>query len=151
MTQDITLTTDGTRLDLYIPGKPIAQPRAKVTTRNGFATAYVESKHPVHGYRTDVKAAWQDAGSITLAGPLLLVAEFVFPRPTSKVWKTKPMPRYAHTGKPDLDNCVKAVLDALESCAFSNDSAVCRFDVFKWVAAGDELPHTKLSLIELGE
>jgi hypothetical protein len=46
-------------------------------------------------------------------GPLTVRITFIMPRPKNKVWKQKPMPRYCHIKKPDLDNLVKAVLDAL--------------------------------------
>ena len=70
------------------------------------------------------------------------------PRPKNKVWKRKPMPRYWHTKRPDLDNLVKAVLDALNGLAWRDDAQIHTLNISKVVAAGDEQPHVQVRIAE---
>ena len=51
-----------------LPGDPVPQPRVRVSTRGGFARAYVPGKHPVHTYRQAIAAAAVAAGATEL-GP----------------------------------------------------------------------------------
>ena len=48
--------------------------------------------------------------------------------------KRKSDPKYPipHTGKPDIDNIAKAVLDALNGIAYEDDSQICKVDASKW-------------------
>lgn len=41
-----------------------------------------------------------------------------------------------HTQKPDLDNCVKAILDGLNRIAFADDSQVCQIECRKMWGEG---------------
>jgi Holliday junction resolvase RusA-like endonuclease len=102
--------------------------------------------------RTPAKTAqWEEAASWRLSRgwsgeplrvPVRVVIEAVFPRPKSKAWKTKPMPRYPHTSRPDADNVAKAVCDSLEKAGvIHNDSQVHALTVHKWVASASEQPH----------
>lgn len=120
---------------------PVAQPRHKVAVRGRFATAYVDSKHPVHDYKAGLRKAWQDATSEPPAdGPLCVCITAIFPRPKAKTWKTKPMTREPHTARPDCDNCAKATLDALNGIAWRDDSQIHKLSIRKLIAAGDEQP-----------
>ncbi len=67
--------------------------------------------------------------------------KFVLPRPKSKVWKTKEMPSYPHTIKPDIDNLIKSFKDALNGVVWKDDSQVWMGSYTKCVAAGNESPH----------
>ncbi|MEM9588985.1 MAG: RusA family crossover junction endodeoxyribonuclease, partial [Planctomycetota bacterium] len=100
---------------IYVPAVPVAQPRPRATIRGFHAAVYTPSKHPVEAFKATVRMAAADVmrGRAPLQGPLRVDAEFVFPRPRNRVWKTKPMPRERHTKKPDRDNLDKAALDAL--------------------------------------
>ena len=73
-------------------------------------------------------------------GAVRMSLVMVMARPKNEVWKTKPMPRYWHTKKPDTDNIAKAVQDALEGILWDTDSRVCVSELVKVVASGDEEP-----------
>lgn len=96
-----------------VAGDPVPQPRPRVSTRGGFARAYVPAKHPVHAYRAAIAAAAKAAGVASTATPLAvrIVASFVRPKSHSNRHGLKDdapaLPR------PDVDNLAKAVLDAL--------------------------------------
>jgi crossover junction endodeoxyribonuclease RusA len=112
------------------------------------ASVYTPDAATVKAYRQQIAIAWRTAfpGMQPLDGPLRVDVVFVLPRPQALIWATKPMPRMPHWHKPDRDNLDKAVLDALEGLAFSNDSQVCSGEITKWIAAGDESPHTEITV-----
>lgn len=142
-------------ISFTVPAVPVAQPRQRhrVATINGKAMAlnYTPAKDPVNAYKAAVQmaAASAMAGMSPLAGPLLVDLIFVFPRPQAKVWKSKPMPRYFHTGKPDRDNLAKSTQDALNGLAWVDDAQICAGSIEKYHAAGDEQPHVRITIREI--
>lgn len=123
-----------------IPGQPIPQPRVRVSTRGGFARAYVPSRHPIHAYRQAIALASRNAGTITGACSLEIAA--VFARPASH-WRkgglAKSSPAWPGHRDGDLDNVAKAVADSLP---FADDTQVVELVASKRYAARDEEPHT---------
>jgi len=118
-------------MKIFIPGEPIAQPRVKVSTRGGFARAYVDSKHPIHAYKQAIRLAYVNAGGDVLEGPvsIRIVCRFGRPKSHSKKRRQQAEPK---TTKPDLDNIAKAILDALNEIAYDDDGQVYRLTVEKW-------------------
>jgi Holliday junction resolvase RusA-like endonuclease len=113
-----------------VPGDPVPQPRPRVSTRGGFARAYVPSKHPVHEYRTQIAAAARDAGLTETGEPLSVVIDAVFARPKSHLRKSGVKPDAPKLPRPDVDNLAKAVLDALQDVV-GDDTNVARLVVEK--------------------
>lgn len=77
-----------------------------------------------------------------------MAIEFVMPRPMSKRWKRKLMPRYHHQTKPDLDNLAKSTIDALSSI-WRDDAQIAVLNLSAYVAAGDEHPHCVVEISDL--
>lgn len=117
--------------------------------RGGIAVNYTPEKHPVTAFKATVRLCASQVCDSVWDAPIRLQVVFVMPRPKSKVWKTRPMPRYRHGKKPDLDNLEKSVMDALTGIAWRDDSQVVCKHSEKWVAAGDEQPHCKITIREL--
>jgi len=113
-----------------VPGNPVPQPRVRVSTRGGFARAYVPSKHPVHDYRTQLATAARDAGLTATGNPLDVVIDAVFERPKSHMLKKGLKSTAPVLPRPDVDNVAKAVLDALQD-VMGDDSMVARLVVEK--------------------
>ena len=113
-----------------VPGNPVPQPRVRVSTRGGFARAYVPSKHPVHDYRTQLATAARDAGLTATGNPLDVVIDAVFERPKSHMLKSGVKTTAPVLPRPDVDNVAKAVLDALQD-VMGDDSMVARLVVEK--------------------
>jgi Holliday junction resolvase RusA-like endonuclease len=122
-------------MKIFIPGEPIAQPRAKVSTKGGFARAYTERDHPIHAYKQAVRLAYVNAGGEVLEGPVSIKIVCLFDRPKSHSKKRR---QYTEpkTTKPDLDNVGKAILDALNEIAYNDDGQVYRLTVEKWYVGG---------------
>ena len=51
------------KIAFTVPGDPVPQPRARVTTRGKFAHAYTPKKHPITVYREAIRAAAIAAGA----------------------------------------------------------------------------------------
>jgi len=114
-----------------VPGEPIPQPRPRVSTRGGFARAYVPAKHPVHAYRQSLAAAARAAGAGVHGDPVSVVIDFVASRPRSHMRKSGVKPDAPLLPRFDLDNATKAVLDSLNGVAWEDDSQVARLVVEK--------------------
>ena len=144
------------RIELTIPAVPVAQPRPRAVafggkarmhevTHTGRAKDGTRRPHPIAAFKATVRmAAEQGYTGPPLTGPLRVDCVFVFPRERAKIWKTRAMPRYPHTVKPDRDNCDKAILDSLKGTVIADDSQVCAGRIEKWRAAGDEQPHVEV-------
>ena len=113
-----------------VPGDPVPQPRPRVSTRGGFARAYVPKTHPVHSYRHALQLAAIDAGLEKRTGPVDVVIDAVFGRPKSHLRKGGIRPDAPELPRPDVDNVAKAVLDAIGPI-LGDDSQVRRLCVEK--------------------
>ena len=125
-------------MNLFIPGIPVAQPRHR-TGRNG-RTYEAERGHPIYAYKAAIKKAAKEPGGLTLAGPVEVDFEFVFPR--LKTASKKERWGMSKISKPDIDNLVKAVFDALNGLAFFDDSQVAAVIASKRYVREGELPGT---------
>lgn len=143
-------------IHFVVPGSPIAQPRQRHRIANGqgrqFVHNYTPTKHPVNAF----KAAVQSAAASVYHGapseaPIAMDIVAVFPRAAGKVWKTKPMPSYPHTSRPDADNLAKSVMDGLTSVVWARDEQVAHLTVTKRVASGDEQPHVEVAIRTIGD
>ena len=115
-----------------ISGTVVHHPRPRITR---FGRAYMPQR-----YREWKKAAaeelrgqWGDAEP--MAGPVAVELVFWFARPKSRCrvkLRDIVVPR---TGRGDLDNAVKSVLDAIQDAGiFANDSQVSSINASQWEA-----------------
>ena len=117
-------------MKIIIPGIPVAKARARVT-KNGHA--YTPAK--TINYENLVQYCYMDqAEGIKLDGPLMMEIRFYFPIPKSyskkqiELLKVQDM---AHMKKPDLDNCIKSISDALNHFAYDDDSQIIELSASK--------------------
>jgi Holliday junction resolvase RusA-like endonuclease len=71
-----------------------------------------------------------------ILGGVRLMIVFYLPRPVSLSYKVT-----AHTKKPDIDKCVRAIQDALSRVVFTDDAQVVDLIAMKRYARGNEVPH----------
>lgn len=117
-------------LTFSVDGDPVPQPRPRVSTRGGFARAYVPKDHAVHAYRQAIAAAARQAGLTATDEPLNVVIDAVFARPKSHLRKAGVKPDAPRLPRPDVDNIAKAVLDALQDVV-GDDTNVGRLVIEK--------------------
>ena len=134
-------------MKIFIPGEPIAQPRAKVSTKNGFARAYTERDHPIHAYKQAVRLAYVNAGGDVLEGPVSIRIVCWFGRPKSHSKKRRQQ-REPKITKPDLDNVGKAILDALNEIAYNDDGQVYSLTVEKWYVGPYDSIGTEIEVVQ---
>ena len=108
----------------HVPGRPVPQPRPKISTRGGVGRAYTPAKHPINDYRQAVEMYAKLAGCELLSGSVTISVQFIFERPKSHFNKSglkKDSPAFVNC---DIDNLLKGVLDALNGIAFIDDRQV---------------------------
>jgi len=141
-------------ITLTIPGVPIAQPRQRHRTyqvgQRTCTANYTPARHPVQQWKAAVAVAWsEEVDGAPLEGPLHLGVQFVLPRPKRLLTKRWRDLLVWHDKKPDCDNLLKAVKDALNNLAWRDDSQVCQVYVEKRYAAADEMPHAVVEVREV--
>jgi Holliday junction resolvase RusA-like endonuclease len=124
-------------MKIFIPGEPVAQPRPTISTRGGFARAYVDAKHPCHAMKEAIRLVWQTKVGRCLTGPVSVRMVFWFDRPKghSKARRSNSEPKIS---RPDIDNACKLVLDALNGVAYIDDGQVYRLTVEKWYVGPED-------------
>lgn len=114
-------------IKLVIWGEPVAQGRPRFSTTSGFVKAYDPAKSRSYKHYVRLAAAEQMQGRPLLEGPLLLSFRVYRPIPKSM---SKKKATQAESGiirpitKPDLDNYLKGVKDALKGVVWKDDSQI---------------------------
>lgn len=115
--------------ELYISGEPVAQGRPRFTSIHGYTQAVDPAKS--HEFKQLVARMAREKMSQEplMEGPLCLFLKVT--RVPPKSWpkyrrKDAIEGREGITSKPDLDNYVKIVLDALNGVVFADDSCIVR-------------------------
>lgn len=138
-------------LKFEIPGSPIGQGRPKFSTINGHAVAYDPEKS--RNYKAYVKLlatqAMKEQGFTMIDGPCCLdiLACFEVPKSKSKKFREAALNGLERpTKKPDIDNIVKALQDALNGLAYKDDSSIVFLSVAKCYS---EVPRVEVILREI--
>lgn len=111
-------------ISFFVPGKPIPQARPRVT-RGGQRTydpkRSADAKKVAAGYALEARvkagAALIEDGPVTVT----LEARFAYPKSTRKSARIDRAPL---TGKPDVENIAKLLLDAMTGIIYRDDSQV---------------------------
>lgn len=143
-----------TEIKIHVPAVPVAQPRQRQRIagkgNKAFVQNYTPTTHPVNAFKACVMQAAEEVYfGPPLEGPLRVDVLFVLPRPQNKRWKTRPMPRFFHTGRKDIDNLQKSLWDALTRILWFDDGQIAIANSQKMVAAGDEQPHVEITVTQL--
>lgn len=114
-------------IKLVVYGEPVAQGRPRFSTRGGFVRAYDPKKSSDFKDYVKLAAAEQMQGKFLFEGPLALSVSVY--RSIPKSFSKKKM-ALAEQGierpitKPDVDNYVKAIKDALKGIVWRDDSQI---------------------------
>jgi len=112
---------------ITVQGVPIAKKRPKFARRGKFVTTYNEQETEEGKF---LLLALKQIPKKPIIDPMRIVMYFCFPRPqghygTGKnVGRLKASAPYHHTVKPDIDNCIKFVLDCLNEQLFKDDKQI---------------------------
>jgi Holliday junction resolvase RusA-like endonuclease len=115
-----------TEISITIPGEPVAQGRPRFTASGGYVKAYDPAKSKDYKQYVRLAAAQQATGK-PLEGALVMSLRVYRPIPKSFSGRRRAQ---AEAGairpetKPDLDNYVKGIKDALRGICWHDDSQV---------------------------
>lgn len=134
-----------------VPGEPVGKGRPKFSTFNGHAVAYTPQK--TVNYENLVKLSYQQqcADMVPYPKDIMLRAQihayFAIPKSASKK-KAADMRAMGimPTKKPDIDNIIKSILDALNGIAFYDDSQVVGVQCYKFYS---DNPRVDISIEEV--
>ena len=102
-----------------------------MSTRGGFARAYVPRGHAVHAYRQAIEVAAKAAGITPTEDAVSVWLTFTFSRLKSHMTKRGVKKTAPALPREDVDNLAKAVLDALTCHAWHDDKQVAELHVSK--------------------
>ena len=127
-----------------VPGPPKGKQRPRICKVNGCSVAYTP-KQTIE-YERLVRASYTAVSKAKFERnlPLEISILALFPIPKYVSRKTKELMlngRLFPTKKPDADNIIKVILDALNGLAYRDDSQICRVYFEKMYA---EIPETKV-------
>lgn len=130
-------------VEFFVAGLSRAQPRAQ----RGKGGHVIMAKHddPVLVWRAGVRYEAQRAmaGRTPRTGALFMVVRWLLPRP--KNFKGSIDMEIPHESDPDVDNLMKAAMDAIKMVVYGDDNKVTKADVEKRYVAGDEVPGMYMS------
>lgn len=133
---------------ITVYGKPQGKGRPRYTVRGGHAVAYTPES--TRAYEAQIRQAWQeqdgrDFGPAALA--LIVTAYYPVPSRARKAEREAMLSGQVPVrDKPDLDNVVKAVMDALNSTAYEDDKQITHINAARTYS---EDPRIEIDLIPI--
>lgn len=122
---------------LHVVGEVVGKQRPRFTMVNGHPKPYTERK--TQSFENLLRLAYQEQGGEMHEGPVVVTIAYRRRLPKSR-------PKYTEwewdVFKPDVDNVIKSILDALNGVAFEDDKYVVQLTVAK-------LPRTRCAEEEL--
>ena len=125
-------------LSFFAAGIPKAQPRVKAFVRGGHAGVYTPDS--AEAWKQEVRRqAVANAPESLMTGVVRVELDFFLPRPKTHLTKhgtPKAKSPVWHCKKPDLDNLIKAVTDAITDTqkVWLDDSQICEITATKTYA-----------------
>lgn len=114
--------------------------RAIGKQRPRFANGRVYTPAATQAFENFVRTYYMHYGKRTFRGPVRMVLECRFRPPASASKKRRQeLIGTPYTHKPDADNCLKAVQDALNGIAYDDDAQICEASVSKRYADKDSI------------
>lgn len=138
-------------IEFTVPGQPVAKGRPKFSRQDGFVRAYTPEK--TANYETLVKLAAGEAmaGTAPMQGALSLMLRLYVAIPKSTTKRDRAAieaGRFLPTKKPDLDNMLKAITDAMNGIVYLDDAQIVTVTVTKLYA---DTPRAEVSVLHAVE
>ena len=129
-------------INFSVAGTPVGKARPRVTRSGRVYTpeSTAQAEQAIRQAAQQAMQGWPTNGK-PMEGPLAVTIYFVMPIPASwskKLREDASSGFIAHISRPDLDNLIKAVLDALNGIAYNDDSQICSVSASKFYAQEDK-------------
>ena len=126
------------KIDFFVAGIPKAQPRVKAFVRGGHAGVYTPDSAETWKQAVRLQAI-ANAPESAVAHRVCVSLDFFMPRPKAHYKRdgsVKANQPIWHCKKPDLDNLIKAVTDAITDTqrVWLDDSQICQISATKTYA-----------------
>jgi Holliday junction resolvase RusA-like endonuclease len=119
--------------NLFVKGVPKAQPRPRMT-----ANGHVYNPDSADEWKEEIRCAFIDCRRPTITKPVRLKVYFFMPVPKGMKIVCKDGRYMPHVKKPDTDNLLKSVMDALtETRVWKDDALVYWTEAIKFYAANE--------------
>ena len=132
---------------LVIYKEPMPKERPRVTLIGGHPRIYTPRK--TADYEKEIGEAWKkENGLLPYEGPVIvrIVLGMAIPKNTSQKQRKLMLERKRRpVTKPDVDNCAKSVLDALNGLAYKDDNQIVSLTVKKYYT---ETPKVMIKVAE---
>ena len=134
-----------------IPGEPRGKGRPRFASRGKYISTYTDEKTAL--YENLVKVEYQAQCSNKYFGDKLyikacIIARYAIPRSVSKSAKEKMLAGIIRPAKkPDIDNIVKVIFDALNGIAYRDDSQIVECEIRKFYS---DVPCVEVTLTGYG-
>ena len=116
---------------ITVPGQPQGKGRARVCLRGGYARAYTPDS--TAAYENLIKLAYGNRGISVVPVELTITAYYRIPKSFSKRKRAEALSGAVRPQtKPDIDNVVKVVCDALNKVAYNDDTQVVKIVAEKY-------------------
>ena len=127
-------------------GEPVGKARPRMNTRTGKAYTPNNTKNYEYFLRQWFIAKYPNFKPIETRVKVTIIAYFDIPKSTSKKKEAEMLiDNISPTKKPDIDNIIKIVLDAMNKFAFKDDTQVTKLEIEKKYA---ETPKIYLKIQE---
>lgn len=124
----------GFLVEFVIPGPPVGKGRPKFARRGKFVTAYTPDKTASYENLVKMSAAEAMNGQELIDGPVQ-VSVWLWVTPPASWSLKKQRDALGHlifpTTKPDIDNVIKGIFDAMNEIVWKDDKQVIDLAVFK--------------------
>lgn len=136
-------------ISVTVLGEPTSQKRHRSVKMGNFTRQYDPSSADKADFLSLLR---EKAPETPFNTPLRLELAFYFSRPKSHYGTgknlsfLKPFAPLRHTSKPDIDNCIKFVQDALNKVYWRDDSLICELSIKKLY---DVKPRTEIKVFVL--
>ena len=131
---------------ITVPGQPQGKGRARVCLRGGYARAYTPDS--TAAYENLIKLAYGNRGISVVPVELAVTAYYRIPKAFSKKKRNEALSGHMRPQtKPDIDNVVKVVCDALNKVAYNDDTQVVKIVAEKYYG---ETPGIVIEIKEAG-
>lgn len=117
---------DYKKMCFEVPGEVVGKGRPRFTTRGGYVKTYSPKK--TIDYERSIKRAYTKKYKNFVSDKAIRISVYIYIKPAESISKKKKTcflnNEYLPTKKPDVDNIIKCVLDALNKVAYHDDTQV---------------------------